>query len=107
MDPDRRVPEMRGTDLHHGHVGGELTAAGLPYLRVLPRVHCGRKRDRVHAGFDDRRPYQENHVMAKKLTAAKAKKILRDDEVHGKPLTAKQKKLFGAVAGGQKPRKGR
>lgn len=43
--------------------------------------------------------------MAKKLTAKKAKKILRDDEVRGKKLTAKQKRLFGAIAGGQKQRK--
>lgn len=43
--------------------------------------------------------------MAKKLTQAKAKKILRHGEVHGKPLTKKQKGLFGAKAGGQKLRK--
>lgn len=40
-----------------------------------------------------------------KLTATKAKKILRDDQVRGKPLTPKQKGFFGAVAGGQKPRR--
>ena len=43
--------------------------------------------------------------MAKKLTKAKAKKILRHGEVHGKPLTKKQKGFFGARAGGQKLRK--
>jgi hypothetical protein len=38
--------------------------------------------------------------MAKKLTANKAKKILTDGSVHGKPLTLKQKRFFGAVSGG-------
>lgn len=41
--------------------------------------------------------------MAKALTSDKAKKILKDGSVHGHPLTAKQKGLFGAIAGGQKP----
>ncbi len=36
------------------------------------------------------------------VTPAKAKKILRDGEVHGKPLTEKQKKFFGRIAGGAK-----
>ena len=43
--------------------------------------------------------------MAKKLTKKKAKKILKHGEVHGKPLTKKQKGFFGARAGGQKLRK--
>jgi hypothetical protein len=43
--------------------------------------------------------------MAKKLTVKKAKKILRHDSARGHKLTAKQKRLFGARAGGQKLRK--
>jgi hypothetical protein len=43
--------------------------------------------------------------MAKKLTSAKAKEILHDKSVHGHPLTKKQKKFFGAIAGGAKPYK--
>lgn len=43
--------------------------------------------------------------MAKKLTSAKARKILHDKEVHGKPLTEKQRKFFGAIAGGAEPYK--
>jgi hypothetical protein len=43
--------------------------------------------------------------MAKKLTSEKAKEILRDKSVHGKPLTEKQRKFFGAIAGGAKPYK--
>lgn len=39
----------------------------------------------------------------KKLTAAKAKKILKDKEVRGHPLSKKQKKFFGLIAGGGKP----
>lgn len=35
-----------------------------------------------------------------KLTAGKAKAILRDGSVHGHPLTVKQKGFFGARAGG-------
>ena len=40
-----------------------------------------------------------------KLTKVKAKKILRDGSVRGKKLTPKQKRFFGARAGGQKKRK--
>ena len=38
--------------------------------------------------------------MAKKLTANKAKEILHDKSVHGHPLTDKQRRFFGAIAGG-------
>jgi len=41
--------------------------------------------------------------MARKLTSSKAKEILRHGSVHSKPLTDKQKRFFGAVAGGAKP----
>lgn len=41
-----------------------------------------------------------------KMSAEKAKKILEDGSIRGKPLTAAQKRLFGWVAGGRKPRKG-
>jgi hypothetical protein len=41
--------------------------------------------------------------MAKKLTKNKAKEILHDKSVHGHPLTDKQRKFFGAIAGGAKP----
>jgi hypothetical protein len=43
--------------------------------------------------------------MAKKLTSTKARKILHDKEVHGHPLTEKQRKFFGAIAGGAEPYK--
>lgn len=44
--------------------------------------------------------------MAKKLTKKKAKKILEEGKVHGKPLTKKQRGFFGARAGGA-PKKGK
>lgn len=49
----------------------------------------------------------ESELMSKKakggnLTKAKAKEILHDKSVHGKPLTDKQRKYFGWVAGGKK-----
>lgn len=45
------------------------------------------------------------------VSAAKAKKILKDGSVDGKPLTEKQKRFFGRIAGGAKrvraPKKGK
>jgi hypothetical protein len=42
---------------------------------------------------------------AKKLTSKKARTILKDGEVKGHKLTKKQKRYFGAIAGGAKPKK--
>ena len=39
--------------------------------------------------------------MAKKMTRRKARKILHDGTVHGRPLTEKQRGYFGAVASGK------
>jgi hypothetical protein len=39
------------------------------------------------------------------VTKAKAKKILRHGEVHGKRLTKKQRGFFGARAGGARRKK--
>jgi hypothetical protein len=44
-------------------------------------------------------------AKGKRLSAEKAKIILREGEVRGEPLTAKQKRFFGAIAGGQRPYK--
>jgi hypothetical protein len=43
--------------------------------------------------------------MAKQLTSSKAREILHDKSVHGHPLTDKQRRFFGAIAGGAKPYK--
>lgn len=40
--------------------------------------------------------------MASKPTPAKARKILKDGKVKGKPLTPAQKRFFGHIAGGGK-----
>lgn len=45
--------------------------------------------------------------MPKKLTKKKAKEILRDGTVHGHKLTKKQKRFFGARAGGAPTRRKR
>ena len=42
-------------------------------------------------------------VSEQQITASKAKEILKDDEIAGKPLEEKQKKFFGSVAGGETP----
>jgi len=54
--------------------------------------------------FRNREILERGHNRGE-LTSAKAKEILRDDEVGGTPLTAKQKRFFGAVAGGERPRR--
>ena len=41
-----------------------------------------------------------------KLTANKAKLMLEEGKANGKALTPAQKRLFGWIAGGRKPRKG-
>jgi hypothetical protein len=45
--------------------------------------------------------------MAHKLTSQKAKTILREGTAQGHKLTKKQKRFFGAIAGGAKPYKNR
>jgi len=45
----------------------------------------------------------EQHYLAEAeapVSADKAAKILKDGKVHGKPLSTKQKGMFGAIAGG-------
>ena len=42
--------------------------------------------------------------MAKKLTKAKAREILRDGSVYGHKLTARQRRSFGARASGKRKR---
>lgn len=42
---------------------------------------------------------EHQHMMNRE----KAKIMMKEGEVHGKPLTSKQKGLFGLIAGGKKP----
>lgn len=58
----------------------------------------------IGINLEDLAPEAENgeDEMAKGgLTAKKAKMILHDKKVHGKPLTEQQRKFFGAIASGQ------
>jgi hypothetical protein len=50
----------------------------------------------------DKARAEENQYKKGGLTPAKAKKILADGEANGKPLTDKQKRYFGYIAGGGK-----
>jgi hypothetical protein len=43
---------------------------------------------------------------AAKLSAEKARTMLEDGKANGKALTPAQKRYFGWIAGGRKPRKG-
>lgn len=45
--------------------------------------------------------------MAKKLTSAKARIMLHEGVVHGKKITPKQRRFFGLISSGKKPRKGK
>ena len=45
-------------------------------------------------------PFPKRASRGSSVAPAKAKQILRDDEVRGHPLTEKQKGFFGARAGG-------
>ena len=47
--------------------------------------------------------YRKMMSERRHLSKGKAKKILRHGEVKGKPLTKKQKGLFGLIAGGKTP----
>jgi hypothetical protein len=55
------------------------------------------ERQYYNAGYS---PYRNSFKKGGSISAAKAKKILRDGKVRGKALTAKQKRFFGAIAGG-------
>lgn len=43
------------------------------------------------------------HKLGKGVSREKAGEILRHGEVHGKPLTSKQRGYFGLIRGGGKP----
>lgn len=45
--------------------------------------------------------------MPRKLGQKKARKMLRHGKVRGRKITPRQRKFFGWVAGGRKPRKRR
>ena len=60
----------------------------------------GPKRNTVN--FPEIKAYVTQRLADDKgLTKKKAKEMLEDGEVHGKPLTKKQRGLFGATASGK------
>ena len=46
-----------------------------------------------------------NRESRSKLSSSKAKEILHHGSVHGKSITDKQRRFFGAVSSGSKPKK--
>lgn len=75
-------------------------------LRIMNDVNDGKYEDRVierQAEFDKRRiNKKDGNSMSEggHISPEKARKILHDGEVHGKPLTEEQRKFFGARASG-------
>jgi len=49
--------------------------------------------------------HEPMHAKRKRLTKEKARKILHDGKVRGKPLTEKARKFMGAMASGERPKK--
>ena len=47
----------------------------------------------------------EENAASHRLTAGKARLMLHEGQVRGHPITDQQRKFFGAVASGQKPRR--
>ena len=44
-------------------------------------------------------------MATSKVSAAKARKILRDGKIRGKKLTPAQRRLFGLIASGKRPKR--
>ena len=47
----------------------------------------------------------DENAKSHELTAGKARLILHEGQVRGHPLTEPQRKFFGAISSGQKPRR--
>lgn len=47
---------------------------------------------------------KRKHLPSLRITSKKARKILKDGMIRGKPLTAKQKRMFGAAVSKKKKR---
>lgn len=45
------------------------------------------------------------HGLMHGISSAKAKKMLKENKARGKKLSTKQKRFFGLIAGGGKPKK--
>jgi hypothetical protein len=68
-------------------------------------LFVGRAMHASHAHTHTARRVQKTRNSGRgRLSSEKAKEILRDGTAHGHPLTKRQKRFFGWVAGGRKPR---
>lgn len=79
-----------------GYGSGKTAEFWKPYC-----ISEGRDQPGNPAAQGERRASHEGH----KLSAEKAKKILSDGTIRGHAITDKQKRFFGAIAGGEKPHK--
>lgn len=68
------------------------------------QAYCITDKDIVVSADDVEHTEHDQHYFGNggKITATKAKQILSDGTAHGHPLTAKQKRYFGWIAGGRK-----
>lgn len=86
-----------GTFMYDDPHTGNATAID-PSVLNLPRFR--KSKEEVAKDLMARMPYGGGP-----LTSSGAKEILRDGKVHGKKLTPAQKRYFGFIAGGGKPKK--
>mgnify|MGYP001561261544 CR=1 FL=1 len=65
---------------------------------VMPMVHMNERHYKMQVG-------NLPTDMGGPLSSAKAREILHDGTVHGKPITDRQRRYFGAVASGKARKK--
>lgn len=62
----------------------------------------GLKGARIHVAKGSRSRSPTRHTHPKNITGTKARKILKDKTIRGHPITERQRRLFGWIAGGRK-----
>ena len=69
------------------------------------QTHNSAHKEEKQSGHKKKKPVAKAKTTKRKapVSVAKAKLILREGEIRGRPLTEKQKKFFGFLAGGGKP----
>jgi hypothetical protein len=85
-----------------GNIPGALTLGG-SFLSGVTGVASSKPSYNKWGSYvmNDYTSYKKGGIVSR----AKAREILHDGTVHGKPLTDKQRKLFGAIASGKSLRK--
>jgi len=92
---------VKTTDLISGAVS--VAAGALPYQPARQNIEPLQMGVTTGGyGYGSHAAFEDGGMMAGggKLSAKKARTILHDGTVHGKPITEKQRKYFGAVASG-------